>query len=395
MKPFFYSRFGRVLASAITFGNIESCDKNISAPEPVDIVTHNKQEFSHTVVGIYHDRKRGKELFDKEELIKREFFFVLQKMDLDLVRPSLPEDMKDASDQDIIEYLKQAAIGLSLRIEDMIEDRRFANDKEKARYFDALLDESRKKKIVHAIKSAARCTGVPEEVLLGIGLIESRWNQDAERKDTEVYGPMQMKLSTAQTMAKRINGNQLRFGKQEIEINKPKDLQEDIDTAVLLAAEYLRKLYLKYGQWGLAVAAYSSGEGALDAKIKAFFPEIEFGAGATQKRENHSKALTKLKEERRKYQEQLLHDPDNTMIKKMIEEINRQWRAHNEGYARHNAEEQKAANNLPEELARHGVCAQTLCMKDEESSDDEKHSLQYPLMLDTLIRIALPYYKAP
>ena len=155
---------------------------------------------------------------------------------------------------------------------ELIRSHRYGDSVNEKKYFDACRTPEQWEPIQKSIQFASEKTGVPEQVLIAMGFIESKFDESAERKDTHVYGPYQMTLETAQEAAKDARAC---FG-FPIEVTSVEDLKET-KTAVRLAALRLRSLTKQYGQLGLAIIDYDSGRVELEHKIKEAFPAIDLG----------------------------------------------------------------------------------------------------------------------
>ena len=94
------------------------------------------------------------------------------------------------------------------------------------------------------IQAAARRYGIPPEVLLSIGKIESNFNPRA-------VGP-QTRHGTAKGMFQFIDGTA-----QDMGLSNSFDWRASADAS----ARYLRQLYGQFGDWGMAAAAYNAGPG--------------------------------------------------------------------------------------------------------------------------------------
>jgi hypothetical protein len=149
---------------------------------------------------------------------------------------------------------------------ELIRSHRYGDSVNEEKYFAACRDKDRWSHIQKSAHFASEKTGVPERVLLAMGLMESQFRENASRSDTEVYGPYQMTLSTAKDAAKDAEAC---FG-FPIEVNSVEDLK-DTKTAVRLAALDLRHREKEYGQLGLAIIGYAGGRVSLEKKSKRRF----------------------------------------------------------------------------------------------------------------------------
>lgn len=101
---------------------------------------------------------------------------------------------------------------------------------------------SYKGKYLETAKTAARKHGVPEDLFLRLVQQESGWNPGAV-SPKGATGLAQLMPGTAELL--------------RVDINDPKQNLEG-------GARYLRRMYDKYGNWKLALAAYNAGPGAVD-----------------------------------------------------------------------------------------------------------------------------------
>ena len=101
---------------------------------------------------------------------------------------------------------------------------------------------SYKGKYLETAKTAARKHGVPEDLFLRLVQQESGWNPGAV-SPKGATGLAQLMPGTAELLA--------------VDINDPEENLEG-------GARYLRRMYDRYGDWKLALAAYNAGPGAVD-----------------------------------------------------------------------------------------------------------------------------------
>jgi len=95
---------------------------------------------------------------------------------------------------------------------------------------------------LEAAKSAARKHGVPEDLFLRLVQQESGWNHVAV-STKGATGLAQLMPGTAELL--------------NVDINDP---EENLDGG----AKYLRRMYDRFGDWKLALAAYNAGPGAVE-----------------------------------------------------------------------------------------------------------------------------------
>lgn len=146
---------------------------------------------------------------------------------------------------------------------ELIRLHRYGDKKNEEKYFSACRDTERWSAIYKDIQYASEKTGVPERVLVAMGLIESQFKEDEERLDTQTYGPYQLQLETAKEAAEDATSC---FG-FPIEVQSTDDLK-NTKTAIQLAALRLRSLHKQYGQLGLAIMDYAGGQAGLQQKNK-------------------------------------------------------------------------------------------------------------------------------
>lgn len=96
-----------------------------------------------------------------------------------------------------------------------------------------------------SMESAARATGLDPSLIRAVAAIESRFNSEA-RSPVGATGVMQIMPST---------GRLLGVFDEEGLYHAP--------TNLLAGAQYLRKMYIEFGDWRLALAAYNAGPGAV------------------------------------------------------------------------------------------------------------------------------------
>ncbi len=95
---------------------------------------------------------------------------------------------------------------------------------------------------LNAAKSAARKHGIPEDLFLRLVQQESGFNPNA-RSHKGAIGLAQLMPATARAL--RVN---------------PNDPKQNLEGG----ARYLKKMYQKFGNWRLALAAYNAGPGAVE-----------------------------------------------------------------------------------------------------------------------------------
>ncbi len=110
-----------------------------------------------------------------------------------------------------------------------------------------------------ALSKSSKEHGVPIDILIGVLGVESGGNRFAKNK-SGALGPMQFLATTARE-----------FG---LTVKKDIDERTNITKSIDAAAMYLKKLYGYYGQWYIALVAYSTGYSKLDREIITKFPKI-------------------------------------------------------------------------------------------------------------------------
>ena len=111
------------------------------------------------------------------------------------------------------------------------------------------------------LHDAAIKHGVPPDLLMSLCYVETGC-QPKYNKGSGAAGYMQFLPDTAK-----------RFGLHVDLYNRKKDERYNLAKSAEAAAKYLAKLHKKFGQWGLAMAAYSGGQGKLEGRLRSKFPE--------------------------------------------------------------------------------------------------------------------------
>lgn len=111
--------------------------------------------------------------------------------------------------------------------------------------------------------AAAEKHGIPSNVFLSLIAQESKWKADA-KSGTGVRGLAQVTRATAS--GEGFSGEDYTTPENQI----------------AAGASYLAKMYKKYGDWNLAVAAYNSGPGHLDRFLRTGEKRGNFASGQTQ-----------------------------------------------------------------------------------------------------------------
>jgi hypothetical protein len=268
-------------------------------------------------------------------------------------------------------------------VAELIRSHRYRDPKNEEKYFAVCRDDVRWEGIQKSIAYASQKTGVPERVLVAIGLMESQFQEDIERSDTHVYGPYQMTLATAKEAAKDA---QECFG-FPISVKSGEDLKET-KTAVRLAALRLRSLTKQYGQLGLAIVDYAGGRVGLEKKIKEAFPNVDLGEKNWTAMGRHHLAerqAQKLRDEILKRMKQgRVTDRDRAALRHVIG----QFEAAGVAYTKAKKTWQEKRTNLPKTLADAGVNVLALYEHEKAKGGEVPHSITYPLALDEMAEMA-------
>lgn len=278
---------------------------------------------------------------------------------------------KNVSPESVKEAMSSAA--------EFVRSHRFHDEKNEEKYFAACRDAERWDGIQKSIHFASEKTGVPERVLIAMGLIESQFHESAQREDTGVFGPYQMTLATAQEAAKDAQAS---FG-FPIDVKTGKDLQET-KTAVRLAALRLKSLKQKYGQLGLAIADYAGGRVGLEKKISEHFPEVDFGKKEWDDMQRHHKAEQEAKKKRDILLLQMKRGPLSTAGKQALKMAVQTMESAGMAYQKSKQGWKQKRDQLPQSLADAGVNILSLYQKEQAHKDEVPHSITYALTLDDL-----------
>ena len=264
----------------------------------------------------------------------------------------------------------------------LIRVHRYPDKIQEKKYYAACYDLAQWSEMEKSLELASNKTGIPVNALKAIGFLESQMHTDASRKDTKVDGAFQMTLETAKraaTHAKAIFGT-------EISVIAKEDLQ-DFETSAKLAALELKTLKERYGQLDLAMVAYSSSETALKEKIKASFPDIDFGEAEWKQMKQHHEAETVANATYKK----LLHLEKAKNVKAehrdaMIQAM-KIVTAEGEAYKKSFAKWKKIQTDLPSTLEKAGVNLLSL-FDAAENVGEVPHSLTYALAVDGVAKNA-------
>jgi soluble lytic murein transglycosylase-like protein len=105
------------------------------------------------------------------------------------------------------------------------------------------------------IKAKAKKYNVPEDVAIGVGLLENGGSETAVSK-AGALGVFQLMPGTARSLGLRVDKN----------VDQRKNVELNIDAGV----RYLRNNYDRFGDWGLATWAYHAGEGNVSNAVKIY-----------------------------------------------------------------------------------------------------------------------------
>lgn len=105
------------------------------------------------------------------------------------------------------------------------------------------------------IKSIARDKGVPEDVAIGISLLENGGSETA-KSSAGALGVFQLMPATARSLGLTVNS------KTDERLNTAKNIESGIT--------YLAMNYERFGDWGLATWAYHAGEGNVAKALKLY-----------------------------------------------------------------------------------------------------------------------------
>lgn len=156
------------------------------------------------------------------------------------------------------------------------------------KYFRQIIDEENRQRILAVIDRVAQEKdketeiSVPPGILYGIGLQESGFDPNAVHKKGAV-GAMQFLPGTAR--------------EQGLIVDETTDERKDLEKSLIAAGRYLRKLYNRFGQWNLALAAYSGGDQKLARRLHRFFPDaVDKKTGKTEDKDVFIVDKEKLKQ---------------------------------------------------------------------------------------------------
>ena len=105
------------------------------------------------------------------------------------------------------------------------------------------------------IKQKAAENGVPEDVAIGVGLLENG-GSDTAKSPAGALGVFQLMPGTARSLG--------------LEVNKKIDERRDPVKNIDAGMRYLKGNYETFGDWGLATWAYHAGEGNVSNALKRY-----------------------------------------------------------------------------------------------------------------------------
>lgn len=110
-------------------------------------------------------------------------------------------------------------------------------------------------KHAETIKEKARQTGVPEDVALGVGLLENGGSETA-KSPAGALGVFQLMPGTARNLGLTVNSK----------VDERRNPEKNIEAGM----KYLRANYERFGDWGLSTWAYHAGEGNVSKALKLY-----------------------------------------------------------------------------------------------------------------------------
>lgn len=105
------------------------------------------------------------------------------------------------------------------------------------------------------IKAAAQTHGVPEDVAIGVGLLENGGSETA-KSPAGALGVFQLMPGTARSLGLTVNGK----------IDERRNPAKNINAGM----KYLKMNYERFGDWGLATWAYHAGEGNVTKALQMY-----------------------------------------------------------------------------------------------------------------------------
>ncbi len=111
------------------------------------------------------------------------------------------------------------------------------------------------KKHEATIRSEARKQGVPEDVALGVALLENGGSETAV-SSAGALGVFQLMPGTARALG--------------LQVDKKIDERKNVKKNITAGITYLKSNYDRFGDWGLATWAYHAGEGNVSKALKLY-----------------------------------------------------------------------------------------------------------------------------
>jgi soluble lytic murein transglycosylase-like protein len=105
------------------------------------------------------------------------------------------------------------------------------------------------------IRAEARAQGVPEDVALGVSLLENGGSETAV-SSAGALGIFQLMPGTARSLG--------------LTVNKKVDDRKNVSKSIAAGVSYLKMNYDRFGDWGLATWAYHAGEGNVAKALKLY-----------------------------------------------------------------------------------------------------------------------------
>jgi hypothetical protein len=105
------------------------------------------------------------------------------------------------------------------------------------------------------IRAEARKQGVPEDVALGVSLLENGGSETAV-SSAGAMGIFQLMPGTARSLG--------------LTVNKKVDDRKNVSKSIAAGVSYLKMNYDRFGDWGLATWAYHAGEGNVAKALKLY-----------------------------------------------------------------------------------------------------------------------------
>ena len=344
----------RIVAGLLAVGGIAA----LAEREPVKVVSGKEdKDVGVPLVGTHVEKKEARPEEDPK-------FCAEHPIEAELRSKNVPIEKMRAAMDDAAE---------------LIRSHRYSDAKNEEKYFAACRDTKRWAEIQKSIQYASEKTGVPERVLIAMGLIESQFKEDAARSDTDVHGPYMLMRETAKDAAK---GAQACFG-FPIEVNTVEDLKET-KTAVRLAALSLKEGREIYGDLGLAIIRFAGGRVGLEQKIKEAFPNVDLGAKDWADMERHHAAEGQAQKQRNAILKRMKGGSASDTDRKALRQAVGAFEAAGAAYTKAKIVWKQKRADLPRVLKDAGVTAVALYEHEKAKGGDVPDSITYPLALDDI-----------